>query len=580
MRVLRNIFTQLHEYVLWLLLSAVLWGWIFSTFLTDTKPEKKVVLYVDAVQCDDTGLSEALEEHMPAGIRMIKVHPYSYALFDTAALENADLYIFPASRAEEYWESFAPLTGLGGEAGQLRWEKDGVPYGIRIYDAAKRRGGAMDYITYASSEGPPEDYYLFFGVNGLHAAALTGKGDEAALETGRTLLAMTGEASREGADDPDMKSELILGMDASCVPALERSGVIYTDFDGQPQDVFKTLSECGISHIRVRIWNDPFDEAGHGYGGGNCDIENALEIGRRAARYGMKLIVDFHYSDFWADPSKQMTPKAWRGMTAAEKADALRAFTEDCLIRLLDAGAEVGMVQLGNEINGGLCGETDWENITMLLRAGSEAVRKVCPNALAAVHFTNPENRGSYDSFAGILSEHGVDYDVFASSYYPFWHGTLDSLAKELSRVSETFGKKVMVMETSYPYTAEDTDFFPNTVSGSPEPSGHPYTVQGQTAQVLDVAQSVIAGTSGGIGVVYWEGTWISVGGSSRAENSELWERCGSGWASSFAASYDPKDAGRYYGGCAVDNQAMFDPEGHPLDSLKAFLLVRDGYYP
>ena len=100
----------------------------------------------------------------------------------------------------------------------------------------------------------------------------------------------------------------LFGMDASCVPALEKSGVKYYDFDGSEQDVFKILSDSGIQYIRVRVWNHPFDEDGNGYGGGNCDIENALTIGTRATRYGMKLLVDFHYSDFWADPGKQMPP--------------------------------------------------------------------------------------------------------------------------------------------------------------------------------------------------------------------------------------------------------------------------------
>ena len=194
MRVLRNIFSQLHEYMLWLLLSTVLWSWIFASFLTDTKPEYKVVLYVDAYRCADTELSAALETQLPDGLRMIRVHPYSYAVFDTAALQNADLYIFPASRAEEYRDSFAPLTAPEADVVDRLWEKNGVPYGICVFDAAAGRGAAAEFITYTSPEEPAEDFYLFFGVNGLHAAALTGTGDDAALEVCRTLLAMTGDA--------------------------------------------------------------------------------------------------------------------------------------------------------------------------------------------------------------------------------------------------------------------------------------------------------------------------------------------------------------------------------------------------
>ena len=569
MRVLRNVFSQLHEYVLWLLLSTVLWGWIFASFVTDTKAEKKVVIYVDAVQCADTELAAALEERMPDGLRMIQAHPFSYAMFDTNALMNADLYIVPGSRAEEYLESFVPLMGLPSDLGGPYWTHEGVSYGLRLCDAADGT-----YFVCNDPGEPAEDCYLFFGVNGLHAASLTGTGDDAALEVCRALFALLEVPEVNDAERSEgvQREPPILGMDASCVPALERSGVVFRGFDGQPRDVFETLSGCGFTHIRVRVWNDPYDSEGHGYGGGNCDIENAAEIGRRAARYGMKLIVDFHYSDFWADPSKQMAPKAWEGMTAEEKAAALRSFTADCLNRLMEAGADVGMVQLGNETNGSLCGETDWENIAMLMSAGSAAVREVCPEALVAVHFTNPENTGSYARYAEALHIYGVDYDVFASSYYPFWHGTLENLASELSGVARLYGKKVMVMETSYPYTPEDSDFFSNTVSGSPPAGSRPYSVQGQTAFVRDVLDTVVNQTVNGIGVVYWEGTWIGVGGASREANSELWERFGSGWATSYAASYDPVDAGRYYGGCAVENQAMFGPGGMPLESLRAFL--------
>ena len=102
----------------------------------------------------------------------------------------------------------------------------------------------------------------------------------------------------------DLPEDFIMGMDASCVPALEESGVKYYDHAGAEKDVYQILSENGINYIRVRIWNDPFDSNGNGYGGGNCDIENAIAIGKRATKHGMKLLVNFHYSDFWADPSK------------------------------------------------------------------------------------------------------------------------------------------------------------------------------------------------------------------------------------------------------------------------------------
>ena len=381
----------------------------------------------------------------------------------------------------------------------------------------------------------------------------------------------------------NLPEDFIMGMDASCVPALENSGVKYYDYDGTEKDVYQILSENGINYIRVRIWNDPYDASGNGYGGGNCDIDNAIAIGQRATRYGMKLLVNFHYSDFWADPGKQMVPKAWVGMDIDEKSEALYQYTRDCLQKLVDAGVDVGMVQIGNETNGVLCGESSsalggWKKITQLMSAGSKAVREVCPDALVAVHFANPENADSYASYGKNLDYYQVDYDVFASSYYPFWHGSLENLSRVLSDIAETYGKKVMVAETSYAFTAEDTDFSGNTIGeGSSVVADYPFTVQGQANLVRDVIDTVANQTTNGIGVFYWEGTWISVGGSSWEENSALWERYGSGWASSYAAEYDPDDAGRYYGGCAVDNQAFFDAEGRVTEALKVFRLVRTG---
>jgi arabinogalactan endo-1,4-beta-galactosidase len=266
----------------------------------------------------------------------------------------------------------------------------------------------------------------------------------------------------------NMPEDFILGMDASCVPALEASGVKYYDFDGAEKDVYEILSANGVNYIRVRVWNDPFDSKGNGYGGGNCDLENAIAIGKRATAAGMKLLVNFHYSDFWADPGKQMVPKAWKGMSIDEKTEALYAYTADCLKQLKKAGVDVGMVQIGNETNGAMCGESSsavggWKKIMQLMPAGSKAVREVFPNALVAVHFANPENAESYASYGKNLDYYGVDYDVFASSYSPYCHGTLENLAQELSSIATKYGKTEMVAETSYAYTAADTDFNGNT---------------------------------------------------------------------------------------------------------------------
>ena len=369
------------------------------------------------------------------------------------------------------------------------------------------------------------------------------------------------------------------GMDASAVLALENSGVKYYNFDGEKQDVFMTLAQAGVNYIRLRVWNDPYDENGNGYGGGNNDVATAIALGQRATKYGMKVCIDFHYSDFWADPKKQFVPKAWEGMDIEEKSDTLYNFTLESLTQLLDAGVDVGMVQIGNEINNGMSGETDVANIRKLLTAGSKAVREAAANSgkeiLVAIHYTNIDDMKKLDTLLTGLQVKEIDYDIVGLSFYPYWHGTMDDLKNAITHIRNTYGKKVYVAENAYCYTAEDGDGSANSVEGTDDlAEGYSASVQGQANEVRDVCAA--ASEAGAEGVFYWEGTWIPVGPAD-ADNSDLWEKYGSGWASSYASGYDPKDAGQYYGGCSWDNQAMFDFTGHPLASLNVFKYLKYG---
>lgn len=369
------------------------------------------------------------------------------------------------------------------------------------------------------------------------------------------------------------------GMDASAVLALENSGVKYYNFDGKEQDVFMTLAQAGVNYIRLRVWNDPYDENGNGYGGGNNDVATAIVLGQRATKYGMKVCIDFHYSDFWADPKKQFVPKAWEGMDIEEKSDALYNFTLESLTQLLDAGVNVGMVQIGNEINNGMSGETDVANVRKLLTAGSKAVREAAANSgkeiLVAVHYTNIDDMKKLDTLLTGLQVKEIDYDIVGLSFYPYWHGTIEDLKNAIIHIRDTYDKKVYVAENAYCYTAEDGDGSANSVEGTDDlAEGYSASVQGQANEVRDVCAA--ASEAGAEGVFYWEGTWIPVGPAD-ADNSDLWEKYGSGWASSYASGYDPKDAGQYYGGCSWDNQAMFDFTGHPLASLNVFKYLKYG---
>lgn len=378
---------------------------------------------------------------------------------------------------------------------------------------------------------------------------------------------------------PDISDDFYRGMDASAVLALENSGVKYYNFDGEEQDVFMTLAQAGVNYIRLRVWNDPYDENGNGYGGGNNDVATAIALGQRATKYGMKVCIDFHYSDFWADPKKQFVPKAWEGMDIEEKSDALYNFTLESLTQLLDAGVDVGMVQIGNEINNGMSGETDVANVRKLLTAGSKAVREAAANSgkeiLVAVHYTNIDDMKKLDTLLTGLQVKEIDYDIVGLSFYPYWHGTIEDLKNAIIHIRDTYGKKVYVAENAYCYTAEDGDGSANSVEGTDDlAEGYSASVQGQANEVRDVCAA--ASEAGAEGVFYWEGTWIPVGPAD-ADNSNLWEKYGSGWASSYASGYDPKDAGQYYGGCSWDNQAMFDFTGHPLASLNVFKYLKYG---
>lgn len=396
-----------------------------------------------------------------------------------------------------------------------------------------------------------------------------------------------------------ISEDFICGADISTVKVEYESGVKYYDFDGnelmyEPADdekgFFDFMKKCGLNWVRIRVWNNPYDEEGHGYGGGNNDLETAKEIGKLATDAGLRVLIDFHYSDFWADPDKYEVPKEWKDMDIDEKKEALDTYTVESLTDLIDSGVDVGMVQVGNETVNGLAGETDWENICGLMNEGSKAVRYVADTMekeiLVALHFTDI-SESKYDTIAATLKDNQVDYDVFATSYYPFWHGTTENLTNVMSMIAEKYGKKVMVAETSYVYTLKDGDGHTQSVGEDFSlPDDYEASIQGQTDAIADVIQSVVNMGGEGIGVFYWEPAWIPVNVYNEKDkdakkvlelNKKIWEEKGSGWASRYAGSYDADDAGKWYGGSSWDNQALFDFEGHPLESAKVFSYVYTG---
>lgn len=393
-----------------------------------------------------------------------------------------------------------------------------------------------------------------------------------------------------------LADDFITGADLSSYIALKGSGVVFRDENGKPlsdAEFFSYLRDGGMNWVRIRIWNDPYNSSGNGYGGGNNDLEKAIRLGQMVTKAGMRVLIDFHYSDFWADPKKQKAPKAWAGYSIAEKEDAVYKFTLDSLNALKSAGVDVGMVQVGNETNNGIAGETAWENMAKLFKAGSRAVREFDKNCLVAVHFTDPQK--GYADIAKRLHDSEIDYDVFGSSYYPFGHGDASNLKSVLEYIVETYGKKVMAAETSWPTTLIDGDGYgmatPPSIPDMYKDQDYGVSVQGQADEMQELISKVNAindtypGKS--IGVFYWEPAWISPyyikdgdgndNDSLYKQNFDLWEKYGSGWASSYAAEYDPDDAGVWFGGSAMDNSSWFDFDGTALPTAKIYSLVRTG---
>ncbi len=500
---------------------------------------------------------------------------------------------------------------------KLGWKQEGAAYasglsmtvGASEVLTSKVLDATTGWDAWATCESEKftltEQTDVTIAFSGNLAAGYWGDLDDIVLYSYEEVESGSGEEEKEEAEevtavDADvyvervtgMSDDFITGADVSSYLSIINSGAKFYDKEGNELDqqgFFNLLAAGGTNYIRIRVWNNPYDADGNGYGGGNNNLETAKVIGQYATNAGMKVLIDFHYSDFWADPGKQQAPKAWASMSVEEKETAVYDYTKSSLKYLLANGVDVGMVQVGNETTSKFCGESDWANICKLFNAGSKAIREVNSDILVAIHFTNPERSGNYANLAKTLADNNVDYDVFASSYYPYWHGTLDNLTSVLKNVANTYGKKVMVAETSWAWTLDDGDGHANTVrtGSNDKDQSYDFSVQGQCTEIQKVAQAVANVGDAGIGLFYWENAWIPVeyaydedgklDESILASNKTKWEANGSGWASSFAGEYDAKDAGVWYGGSAVDNQAWFDFTGKALDTVNIYNYIRTG---
>ncbi len=392
------------------------------------------------------------------------------------------------------------------------------------------------------------------------ATVLSGCGNSTASVTeGVTTTDYTGSTITVSGIE-GLTSDYFMGVDISSILEVEAAGGVFYDTDGTEKDIFEILAAHGINTVRIRLWNDPYDEDGNSFGGGGNDLETDLEIARRATAAGLNICLDFHYSDFWADPSKQTAPRAWADLSAEEMRQVVYDYTYEVLEAFAAEGCLPVMVQTGNEVNNGLLypnGSTaTYEAI--YLASAMKAVKDMDENILTVVHLANG---ASYSTISGIVDQLetlDVSFDVIGLSYYSYWHGSIDDFTDCVTKLDANYDYKICVMEYSYGYTDDSNEYTANQISSADaESGGYSVSVQGQASYIHDVNE-VIASVESGIGTFYWEPAWLPLEGTS--------------WATTYAHSYleEQGDAGGE-GTVSWANQALFDFDGYALDSLYAF---------
>ncbi len=382
--------------------------------------------------------------------------------------------------------------------------------------------------------------------------------------------------------------KFIKGMDLSTMLELERCGAAYYD-GGREADILDIMKSYDVDTIRIRVWNDPWSETGESYGAGENDVKTSLEIGKRVTAAGFGVLLNLHYSDFWADPGKQFKPKAWASYGMEELERAVYEFTLDTMRTFLENGVNLTMVQVGNELSNGLLwpeGKVpNYENIARLVNAGIRAVRKADEERLSGsikgvapqmagldkipvmIHLDNGGNNALYREWFDHFTKLGDDFEIIGLSYYPFWHGTLQMLNDNMNDIAKRYGKDLIVAEVSMGYTMEDYQAYEKlsdserkgyaTKPSLVEKIEYPMTVQGQCDFMEDFLNRISHIEGGkGKGFFYWEPAWIPVAGS--------------GWATPASLKYiqDPGPCGNEWA-----NQALFDYQGNALPALA---LIRD----
>lgn len=358
--------------------------------------------------------------------------------------------------------------------------------------------------------------------------------------------------------------DFIRGVDVSTLDMLEELGAKYYS-DGVEGDALEILNNNGANYVRLKLWVDPYDAEGNPYGGGNNDFETTLSLAKRAEALDMGILIDFHLSDFWADPANQIKPKAWSDLSFDELKTTVHDYMQDTLNDFAAEGIVPDMVQVGNEISSGILhddgkvenDEAQFANLGQLLESAIAGVRSsAAADTRIILHLDQGGKNKLYTWWFGNLMNYvpDLDFDVIGLSYYPMWHGTMEGLQYNLNYLSSTYDKEVCVVETAYAWTTEDADEDGNVfIEGDQNIAGYPATPEGQEAFITDL-ESIILNVpdNKGIGFFYWEPEWVPVEGGTYATQAGV------------DYKHDTVTPTNTW-----DNMTLFDFEGNALSSMK-----------
>jgi arabinogalactan endo-1,4-beta-galactosidase len=391
----------------------------------------------------------------------------------------------------------------------------------------------------------------------------------AMLATGVMVLPLGVQAAEAVTIKPvQVASDFIKGADVSMLAEVEKHGGKFYDEKGVQKDAMLILKENGFNYIRLRIWNDPKDAAGNGYGGGNNDLATTIALAKRAKANGMKFLLDFHYSDFWTDPGRQNKPKAWANMNIEQMTVAVHDFTKSTVAEFKKAGVLPDMVQIGNEINGGMLwpegkswGQNggEFDRLAGLLKAGISGVKEnlgAKDHVKIMLHLAEGTKNDTFTWWFDEITKRDVQFDVIGLSFYTYWNGPISALKYNMDDISKRYNKDVIVVEAAYGYTTDNCDNAENNFTAKEAAdAGYPASVQGQADFLHDLMKSIVEVQGNrGKGIFYWEPAWLPTPGAT--------------WATKAGMKYNNDD---WKEGNARENQSLFDCQGHVLPSMKVF---------